>query len=41
MKTSAQVYLKQFYESLGFEAVGESCHEDGIPHIDMMKPSIS
>lgn len=38
IKISAQVYLQQFYESLGFQASGESFDEDGIPHIDMIKP---
>lgn len=34
---SAQLYLKKFYESHGFVAVGESYLEDGIPHIEMRK----
>ena len=37
---SAQVYLKKFYESLGFITVGEEYLDDGIPHIEMSrKPS--
>ena len=32
---SAQTYLKNFYESLGFLQVGEGYLEDGIPHIRM------
>ena len=32
---SAQVYLVDFYKSLGFTAVSESYLEDGIPHLDM------
>ena len=32
---SAQLYLKKFYESHGFLAVGESYLEDDIPHIEM------
>lgn len=32
---SAQLYLKKFYESHGFEMVGEEYLEDGIPHIRM------
>lgn len=32
---SAQVYLKGFYASLGFNEVGEEYLEDGIPHQDM------
>jgi ElaA protein len=38
IKISAQVYLQKFYESLGFHAFGESYDEDGIFHIDMIKP---
>ncbi len=34
---SAQVYLKKFYNTLGFEQVGEGYLEDGIPHIGMLK----
>ena len=34
---SAQTYLKKFYNSLGFEQVGEGYLEDGIPHIGMTK----
>jgi ElaA protein len=31
----AQLYLKKFYEMLGFNAVGEVYLEDNIPHIHM------
>ena len=34
---SAQVYLKKFYESLGFFAVGDEFLDDGIPHIEMTR----
>ena len=34
---SAQVYLKHFYNNLGFKEVGEEYLEDDIPHIKMMK----
>lgn len=34
---SAQCYLKQFYNNLEFRVVGEEYHEDGIPHIGMVK----
>ena len=37
IRIGAQVYLKKFYESHGFEAVSESYLEDGIPHIDMIR----
>jgi ElaA protein len=36
IRIGAQVYLRAFYESLGFAAVGEAYDEDGIPHIDML-----
>jgi ElaA protein len=37
IKISAQVYLKKFYNNLGFKAVGEEYLEDGIPHVGMIK----
>ncbi|MDX1572729.1 MAG: GNAT family N-acetyltransferase [Methylophaga sp.] len=37
IKISAQVYLQNFYVSLGFYAPGEPYDEDGILHIDMIK----
>lgn len=37
IKLSAQTYLTKFYESHGFEQVGEGYLEDGIPHIAMIK----
>ncbi|MGX9418203.1 GNAT family N-acetyltransferase [Vibrio sp. WJH972] len=39
IKIGAQVYLQGFYESLGFEAVSEPYDEDGILHLDMLKPT--
>ncbi len=36
IKISAQLYLKAFYESLGFTTQGEPYLEDGIPHIAML-----
>jgi len=33
----AQVYLKHFYESLGFSAAGDMYLEDGIEHIKMTR----
>jgi len=41
IKIGAQMHLQQFYESLGFEAASEPYDEDGIPHIDMVKPAQS
>lgn len=37
IKISAQVYLKDFYTSLGFQRVGNTYLEDGIPHIAMIR----
>lgn len=37
IKISAQCYLTDFYESLGFQTYGGSYLEDGIPHIAMVK----
>jgi ElaA protein len=34
---SAQVYLKSFYESFDFFAIGEEYLDDGIPHINMRR----
>lgn len=37
IKLSAQQYLIKFYESHGYNCVGEGYLEDGIPHIAMVK----
>jgi ElaA protein len=37
IKIGAQLYLKKFYESLGFEQVSDSYLEDGIEHIYMIR----
>ncbi|OON68474.1 GNAT family N-acetyltransferase [Hymenobacter sp. CRA2] len=37
IKIGAQLYLKHFYESFGFEQQGEGYLEDGIPHIYMLR----
>ena len=37
IRLSAQVYAKEFYDSLGFVAEGEEYLEDGIPHIEMLR----
>ena len=39
IRLSAQQYLERFYEEFGFESVGESYLEDGIPHIAMVRPA--
>jgi len=36
IKISAQLYLKKFYEDLGFKPVTDIYDEDGIPHIGMI-----
>ena len=38
VRISAQSRLDRFYASLGFAAVGEPYLEDGIPHVEMLKP---
>ncbi|QBL08163.1 GNAT family N-acetyltransferase [Rheinheimera sp. D18] len=35
---SAQCYLQQFYQELGFKPAGEPYLEDDIPHLKMIKP---
>ena len=37
IKISAQVYLKNFYNNLGFIEQGATYLEDGIPHMVMVK----
>jgi len=37
IKISAQKYLENFYNNLGFKTIGDSYLEDGIPHIAMLK----
>ena len=41
IRISAQAYLLRFYATLGFEQVGELYDEDGIPHIEMLRPPMS
>jgi len=36
IKISAQVYLKKFYNDLGFKGTGKEYLEDGIPHMEMI-----
>jgi ElaA protein len=38
IRISAQRYLEAFYAGLGFVAEGEPYLEDGIPHIEMLRP---
>jgi ElaA protein len=37
IKIGAQLYLKKFYESFGFQQVEEAYLEDGIEHILMIR----
>ncbi len=36
---SAQAHLEKFYASLGFARTSETYDEDGIPHVDMLRPA--
>lgn len=36
VKISAQVYIKKFYENVGFKEVSEEYLEDDIPHVQMV-----
>ncbi len=38
VRIGAQLYLREFYRSLGFEQVGNMYLEDGIEHIHMLRP---
>jgi ElaA protein len=38
IRIGAQLYLKEFYGSLGFVSEGDIYMEDGIPHIEMILP---
>jgi ElaA protein len=42
VRISAQKYLREFYESLGFatQHEGNPYDEDGIPHIEMLHPPL-
>ncbi len=39
IRISAQEQLKRFYADFGFVAVGEAYLEDGIPHLEMLRPA--
>lgn len=39
IQIGAQLYLRDFYSSLGFRPVGEIYNEDGIPHLHMIRPA--
>lgn len=37
IKIQAQSYLREFYGSLGFQAISDEYLDDNIPHIDMLR----
>lgn len=39
IRIGAQKYLEHFYRRLGFVTVSEIYDEDGIPHIEMLRPA--
>jgi ElaA protein len=39
IRIGAQAHLQHFYGSLGFQTVGDVYDEDGIAHVDMVKPA--
>lgn len=39
-RISAQAHLKAFYEAFGYTQVSEVYDEDGIPHIEMLRPPV-
>lgn len=41
VKVSAQLHVKDFYNSLGFTSEGEIYYEAGIAHIKMLKTSLN
>ena len=38
VRISAQAHLQRFYGEIGFRPVSEIYEEDGIPHIEMLRP---
>ena len=39
IRISAQAYLQPFYANLGFATIGDEDLEEGVPHIEMLRPS--
>lgn len=39
IRISAQAHLESFYGGFGFQRVGEPYLEDGIPHLEMLRPA--
>lgn len=38
VRIGAQAYLERFYSELGFHRTSERYLEDGIPHVEMLRP---
>ena len=38
IRISAQAYLERFYGEYGFQRVSDNYEEDGIPHLEMLRP---
>lgn len=38
IRLSAQAYLEKFYNEFGFVRVSDNYNEDGIPHLEMLRP---
>lgn len=39
VRLAAQAHLEAFYESFGFARVGDVYDDDGIPHLEMLRPA--
>jgi ElaA protein len=39
LRISAQAHLERFYSGFGFARVGDNYLEDGIPHVEMLRPA--
>lgn len=39
IRIGAQQYLERFYRSFGFQSVSKPYIEDGIPHVEMLRPA--
>ncbi len=39
LRIGAQCYLERFYAAFGFVTVGQPYDEDGIPHVEMLRPA--
>lgn len=40
IRLQGQLYLKEFYQSFGFNSISDVYDEDGIPHLDMQLDKI-